>query len=135
MKIDFIPFQIGEDYENWEFDLEPIDLSLKKPYDQYIYFKKDIKELFGLEIQLIYLYFSLDILFKVEVIFKSKNQVQDFIYLATELEKKYSRQVLISKNDKLTKTWKDIKKLLIIEHDFKNNQLKLVVVDKKYIEV
>ena len=135
MKIGFIPFQIGMQYENWEFDLEPINLSFKISYDQYIYFKKDIKELFGLEIQLIYLYFSLDILFKVEIIYKSKNQVQDFIYLATELEKKYNRQVLISKNDKLTKTWKDIKKLLIIEHDFKNNQLKLVVVYKKYIEV
>lgn len=135
MKIDFIPFLIGMQYENWEFDLKPINLSFKISYDQYIYFKKDIKELFGLEIQLIYLYFSLDILFKVEIIFKSRNQVQDFIYLATELEKKYSRQVLISKNDKLTKTWKDIKKLLIIEHDFKNNQLKLVVLDKKSIEV
>ena len=135
MKIGFIPFQIGMQYENWEFDLEPINLSFKISQDQYIYFKKDIKELFGLEIQLIYLYFSLDILFKVEIIYKSKNQVQDFIYLATELEKKYNRQVLISKNDKLTKTWKDIKKLLIIEHDFKNNQLKLVVVYKKYIEV
>ncbi|WP_420572945.1 hypothetical protein [Kordia sp.] len=135
MKIDFIPFQIGMQYENWEFDLEPINLSFKISYDQFIYFKKDIKELFGIEIQDIHLYFNLDILFKVEIIFKSKNQVQDFIYLATELEKKYSRQVLVSKNDKLTKTWKDPKKHLIIEHNFKNNQLKLMVLDKKYIEV
>ncbi len=39
MKINFIPFKIGEQYENWEFDLEPVKTT--NTYDQYRYFKKD----------------------------------------------------------------------------------------------
>lgn len=135
MKIDFIPFQIGMQYENLEFDLEPIELDIKLPYDKYVYFKKDITELFGVEVQSIYLYFNLDILFKVEVIFKPKKPVQEFIHLATQLEKKYGNQVLSSSEDllKLSKTWKDPKKHLIVEHHFKSNKIHLIFIDLKYL--
>lgn len=70
MKIDFIPFQIGEQYENWEFDLEPVKTT--KTYDQYKYLKADQKELFNVPIKQILLTFNLDILFQVEYQFESK---------------------------------------------------------------
>jgi len=133
MKIDFIPFQMGMPYEYLEFDLEPVNSDFKVPYDKYVYFKNDITELFGLGVQHIYLYFTWDILFKVEVIFKPNNSVQEFIHLATQLENKYGKQPLTSSEDlmRLFKAWKDPKKHLIIEHHFKLNVVSLLLVDKK----
>lgn len=64
MNIEFIPFKIGEQYENWEFDLEPFETT--KTYDRYQYFKSDQKKLFSIPIEKILLTFSLDILFQVE---------------------------------------------------------------------
>jgi hypothetical protein len=82
MKTDFIPFKIGMEYENWEFDLEPVENTLE--YDKYIYFKNDITSVFGFEVSKIFLYFSWDILVKVEIyiyqnikgIFKNSQKVQ-----------------------------------------------------------
>lgn len=65
MDIDFLPFQIGMHYEHWEFDLEPINGSWE--YDKYVYIGSDITKLSGVEVTVIYLYFSCDILFRVEV--------------------------------------------------------------------
>lgn len=65
MRTDFIPFKIGMEYENWEFDLEPIENTLE--YDKYLYFKNDITSVFGFEVSKIFLYFSWDILVKVEI--------------------------------------------------------------------
>jgi len=39
MNSDILPFQLGMQYENWEFDLEPIDSRIKG-YDSYIYIKE-----------------------------------------------------------------------------------------------
>lgn len=60
MKSKYLPFQIGEQYENWEFDLEISDIDKIKGYDSYFY----IREINYLEIcpRYIELIFSLDIL-------------------------------------------------------------------------
>ena len=69
MEIDKLPFKIGMQYENWEFDLDIIET---EKYDKYRYNKNDIKMLFGFEIKEIFLTFDLDILFKVEILFNNK---------------------------------------------------------------
>lgn len=89
MKIDFIKFQIGMQYENWEFDLEPIDLDIKKDYDKYRYFKNDITEVFGVEVVDIFLYFNLDVLFKIEVFLMLSLEQNNFIQIAEELKNTY----------------------------------------------
>lgn len=67
MKNTFLPFQIGEHYENWEFDLEIVDDERIKGFDSYIY----IREIVFLDIIPRYteLIFSLDILQIVTMIF------------------------------------------------------------------
>lgn len=37
-----LPFLIGEQYENWEFDLEVLDVERIKGYDSYIYIREII---------------------------------------------------------------------------------------------
>ncbi len=37
MKNTFLPFQIGEQYENWEFDLEYQNEEKIKGFDSYLY--------------------------------------------------------------------------------------------------
>lgn len=39
MKTDALPFQLGMQYENWEFDLEPLKDRIDG-YDSYIYLKE-----------------------------------------------------------------------------------------------
>jgi len=39
MKTDILPFHLGMQYENWEFDLEPTNNRIKG-YDSYIYIKE-----------------------------------------------------------------------------------------------
>ena len=70
MNIDKIPFKIGMQYENWEFDLDIIET---ERYDKYKY-NKNYDTLFELAIQDVFLTFDLDILFKVEIVFKTKSQ-------------------------------------------------------------
>ncbi|MCT4699175.1 MULTISPECIES: hypothetical protein [Tenacibaculum] len=65
MKLKELPFKIGMQYENWEFDLELV--STKKSYEVYKYIKEDIEEINEELIEQIHLYFELDILFKVEI--------------------------------------------------------------------
>lgn len=63
--INKLPFKIGMQYENWEFDLELVDT--KRSCEVYNYTKGDIK-IFNEElIEYIHLYFELDILFKIEI--------------------------------------------------------------------
>lgn len=78
MKNSKLPFQIGKQYENWEFDLEPTEKERILGLDSYIY----IKELVFLGIIPRYteLIFSLDIL-KVVIFtidFKTKKQLELF---------------------------------------------------------
>lgn len=60
-----LPFRIGMQYENWEFDLELVDT--KKSYEVYNYTKGDIKVFNEELIKYIHLYFELDILFKIKI--------------------------------------------------------------------
>ncbi len=70
MNTHFTPFKIGEQYENWEFDLEPVNFT--KTCDQYRYLKTDQREFFSIPIEQILLSFNLDILFQVEYHFQAK---------------------------------------------------------------
>jgi hypothetical protein len=103
MNIDFIPFQIGEQYENWEFDLEPVILDLKKSYDKYRYFKNDITEILEVEVQDIFLYFSLDMLFRVEVVYTVSNPLKEYYKLVTKINSTFicPSETINSKDDKM----------------------------------
>ena len=70
MDIDFIPFKLGMEYDNWEFDLESDYETIE--FERYLYVKKDMDALFGIPVERIYLSFNADILFMVEYEFKSK---------------------------------------------------------------
>ena len=78
MKKDKLPFQIGKHYENWEFDLEPIDMERILGLDSYFY----IRELsfFGIIPRYAQLVFCWDIL-KVVILtvdFETKEQMELF---------------------------------------------------------
>ena len=59
MKKDILPFHLGVEYENWEFDLEPTNNRIKG-YDSYIYIKEIT--VFGLKPRKIELIFYWEIL-------------------------------------------------------------------------
>ena len=78
MKKDKLTFQIGKHYENWEFDLEPIDMERILGLDSYFY----IRELsfFGIIPRYTELVFCWDIL-KVVILtfdFETKEQMELF---------------------------------------------------------
>ena len=78
MKKDKLPFQIGKHYENWEFDLEPIDMERILGLDSYFY----IRELsfFGIIPRYAQLVFCWDIL-KVVILtvdFETLEQLHQF---------------------------------------------------------
>lgn len=126
MKIDFIPFQIGEDYENWEFDLDLVFNN--KIYDQYHYYKNDIKELFQIPIDAIYLSFNFDVLFKVEYLFNA-NYFQE---LKTTLITIIGTGTFSEYHNKLV--WENTKISLILELPRKSKKLYLKVIDKNFYE-
>lgn len=64
MDIDFIPFQLGMEYDNWEFDLES-DYETTE-FERYLYVKNDIDTILDIPVERIYLSFNADILFMVE---------------------------------------------------------------------
>ena len=66
MKIN-IPFQLGLEYENREFDLEPMQDRIRG-YDSYIYSKKIL--IYGIEVINIELIFHWDILVAIILEFK-----------------------------------------------------------------
>ena len=78
MKNNKLPFQIGNHYENWEFDLEPIEKERIIGFDSYIY----IRELLFLGVipRYVELIFSWDILKVVifTVDFKTKQEIYLF---------------------------------------------------------
>ena len=78
MKNNKLPFQIGKHYENWEFDLEPIEKERIIGFDSYIY----IRELLFLGVipRYVELIFSWDILKVVifTVDFKTKQEIYLF---------------------------------------------------------
>ena len=78
MKNNKLPFQIGKQYENWEFDLEPTEKERILGFDSYIY----IRELLFLGVipRYVELIFSWDILKVVifTVDFKTKQEIYLF---------------------------------------------------------
>lgn len=82
---DLLRFKIGEQYEKYEFDLEPIDrLKVEKHvYDRYKYCGNDLKTLFGEEIDRdIHLLFNADVL--CAVFYRFSNQL--FFKLVSAIE-------------------------------------------------
>ena len=78
MKNDKLPFQIGKQYENWEFDLEPTEKERILGFDSYIYFRELL--FLGVIPRYVELIFSWDILKVVlfTVDFKTKQDLELF---------------------------------------------------------
>ena len=78
MKKDKLPFKIGNHYENWEFDLEPIEKERILGFDSYIYFRELL--FLGVIPRYVELIFSWDILKVVlfTVDFKTKQDLELF---------------------------------------------------------
>lgn len=71
MKKDLLPFDIGEDYENWEFDLEVRTFDKIKGFDSYIYLNNfKFLDVIPLHTELL---FSFDILELVIMTINSKD--------------------------------------------------------------
>ncbi|AZI38822.1 hypothetical protein [Epilithonimonas vandammei] len=79
MKNQNLPFQIGEHYENWEFDLEVLDVERIKGYDNYLYLKE--VNLYGFTSNYTELIFLFDILEQVilKLNFETQEQLNHFI--------------------------------------------------------
>ena len=78
MKNNKLPFQIGNHYENWEFDLESIEKERILGFDSYIYFRELL--FLGVIPRYVELIFSWDILKVVlfTVDFKTKQDLELF---------------------------------------------------------
>ena len=78
MKNNKLPFQIGNHYENWEFDLEPTEKERILGFDSYIYFRELL--FLGVIPRHVELIFSWDILKVVlfTVDFKTKQDLELF---------------------------------------------------------
>mgnify|MGYP003617569045 FL=1 len=78
MKNNKLPFQIGNHYENWEFDLEPTEKERILGFDSYIYFRELL--FLGVIPRYVELIFSWDILKVVlfTVDFKTKQDLELF---------------------------------------------------------
>ncbi len=81
-----LPFQIGEHYENWEFDLEVLDVERIKGYDSYIYIREIV--FLGAIPRYVELIFSWDILDAVILVFSfsDSSQVNNFKNSLDELK-------------------------------------------------
>lgn len=81
-----LPFEIGREYENWEFDLEVLDVERMKGYDSYIYIKEIV--FLGAIPRYVELIFSWDILDAVILVFSfsDSSQVNNFKNSLDELK-------------------------------------------------
>ena len=94
MKNNKLPFQIGNHYENWEFDLESIEKERILGFDSYIYFRELL--FLGVIPRYVELIFSWDILKVVlfTVDFKTKQDL-DLFKDSLNLEFRKSNQFYI----------------------------------------
>ncbi len=125
MKIVFIPFQIGMQYENWEFDLEPVYDD--KTLDKYKYIRDDIKVLFNHDIETIYLTFDLEILYKVEIVLKSTKEY-DYQKLKNTISLEYGKVPTYN----LISIWSGKSIQLSIMFDKNTNTIHMLIEDNKY---
>ncbi|TDX84599.1 hypothetical protein [Epilithonimonas xixisoli] len=92
-----LPFEIGKEYENWEFDLEISDFERIRGYDSYFYIKKI--DFLTISTSYIELVFSWDILQAVIIImsFDSLEQLKEFEKIISlelgEYEKSYHKEL------------------------------------------
>lgn len=96
MKNKYLPFEIGEQYENWEFDLEISDVDKIKGCDSYFYIREI--NFLGVCPKYVELIFSLDILQVVIMTceFQSLEQLKQF---RETLDSKFGeRRVLENEN-------------------------------------
>lgn len=79
-----LPFEIGREYENWEFDLEVLDVERMKGYDSYIYIREIV--FLGAIPRYVELIFLIDLL--QIVIFNYKLQKSDLRKIIETLDEK-----------------------------------------------
>ena len=94
----YLPFQIGEQYENWEFDLDYLNEEKIKGFDSYLYlWQRAFLYLVSSRIELI---FALDILEVVIIRFEfySLEEIEQFKQI---LEQKFERKSQF-KNEQIT---------------------------------
>lgn len=78
MKNTFLPFQIGEEYENWEFDLKYIDEEKIKAFDSYLYlWQRAFLYLVSSKIELIFRFDILEVVI-MSFEFESLEQLHQF---------------------------------------------------------
>lgn len=87
MKSENLPFQLGETYEKWEFNLEVLEIERIKGYDSYLYLE-DI-QMFNYTAKYVELIFLLDVLKQIILIFEfdTLEQVDIFLTSANNLAK------------------------------------------------
>lgn len=92
MNIEELPFKTGMQYENWEFDLEPVEFDGNNV--KYRYLKHDIPTVIGETVEAIYLYFNFDILYRLEVVFSSADKLNTFTHILSGLGATWGEQVI-----------------------------------------
>lgn len=98
MKNKFLPFQIGEQYENWEFDLEYLNDEKIKGFDSYLYlWQRAFLYVVSSRTELI---FALDILEVVIMNFEF-NSITEINQFKQILEQKFERKSQF-KNEQIT---------------------------------
>lgn len=96
-----LPFQLGKHYENWEFDLEILDVERIKGYDSYTYLR-EIK-IFDKKADYVELIFLFDVLVFVVLIFSFKSKVE-LLQFTIKIKNEYS-QLLYKENELLLKLY------------------------------
>lgn len=100
-----LPFKIGEQYENWEFDLDCCSQDRIKGLDSYIYIRDLI--FLGVKVNYVELIFSLDILQAVMLILqfdslKELTQFEDVLIIKIGIDSHFEKESLGLANFELT---------------------------------
>ncbi|SEQ20986.1 hypothetical protein [Epilithonimonas lactis] len=82
-----LPFQLGEHYENWEFDLEILEIERIRGYDSYLYFKEI--QIFDNKAYYIELIFLFDILEFVLLMFSFSSK-EELIEFTSKIKNQYT---------------------------------------------
>jgi hypothetical protein len=117
-----IPFKIGMEYENWEFDLEVTQDRIKY-FESYIYIGKKFNNFLKNPIDKTELIFSWDILEAVIITFENK----DFSFI-----EKLNRKIKKLNFDLTRDDFQlEIKTSFILTYLFKENKVKLIYFNSK----
>lgn len=98
MDLEEIPFKIGMQYENWEFELDILPDRIKGK-DSYLYIGNKITELYGFKVAKIELLFNLDILEEVRITilctYKELEKQLKLTPFKIEIKPYYNKTILI----------------------------------------